>query len=278
LDDLWTIYNKAAATMRKVDSSIIIGGPADAWDDDGSISRFLQNSPDVGFVSWHAYVTEDSNSLNTFSNDQLMATPAYFANSIKNLKNTINANANGRHIATMFDEYNINGNWNSNENRQDNHIGATWFASVHKHIAESGVDFGASWNGKDGFYGMVDPNNNLRPPAQIFIWSNQHFIGRIASSSSDTSSVEIFAVKTNSSEHSVYVINKGGSSTTANLAVSGITVPSRVKVESIDSSGYHVRNELSNYLSSIPLQPYSVQFLSIAATSEMKKSKPEYST
>jgi len=273
LSDLWTIIGKSATAMRAIDRSIKVGGPADAWADTGSIGSLLQaHGNNIDFVSWHSYLTGDTNSQNTLSNDALMQASVTFGKDVKNMKSTISSKGPpGRQILTFFDEYSINwAQWLSNDTRIYTYIGAVWFASIHKNVAEAGVDVAASWDGKDGTYGMVDAQNKQRLVAQVFNWSTHHFVGSIASSSSDNSMVEVFGVTTSKGARSVYVINKSSSNVVANLKVSGFDlslIPPTLKIEGINSNGYYSSSMASSQLSAISLSAISVIYIPLTPSS-----------
>jgi len=267
LNDLLTLINRSANAMRQVDNSIKIGGPADAWADSSSIGLMLQTiGNNIDFISWHSYLTGDSNSQDTLSNDALMKASVQFGKDVQNMRATITSHGPpGRKILTMFDEYNINwAQWLSNDNRVYTYVGAVWFASVHKNVAEAGVDVSASWNGKDGTYGFVDQNNKQRLTAQIFNWSCNHFVGKIAVSSTDNAMVEVFGVTTSSGARNVYVINKSGSNVVVNLHLTGFdtsTIPNTLNIETIDSKGYYKSTLSKTNLGSISLSAISVIYI-----------------
>jgi len=167
----------------------------------------------------------------------------------------------------MFDEYNINWwQWLSDETRLYTYVGAVWFASIHKNVAEAGVDVSASWYGKGDDYGFVASNNTQRLTAQVFNWSCHHFIGKIAASSSDNTMLEVFGVTTLSGARNVYVINKSGSDVVVNLNLSGFdtsTIPNTLNIETIDSKGYYRSTLSKTNLHQISLSAISVIYLPI---------------
>ena len=168
LNELWKIYNKVAVAMKAKDPTIKVGGPALTWNDPAKLILFLQAcQANVDFISWHRYASGDANE----STDKIMSyTPDYGAQ-VREFRAIATKYIPNRKVPLLLGEYNINYSWDSGENRQNTHIGAVWFASVFKHLAEAGIDMATSWHLKDGIYGMLDPQNKLRPSATVFTWA-----------------------------------------------------------------------------------------------------------
>lgn len=215
LDELWIIYNKVAKAMKAVDSSIKVGGPALTWNEPNRLASFLRAcKPNVDFVSWHRYATGDVNE----STDSLMSKTLEYGEQVRTLRGVVKQNIPERSIPLFLSEYNINYSWESGENRQNNNIGAVWFASILKHLAEAGIEMAASWNLKDGIYGMIDPENNLRPGATVFKWGVEHLTGTVVKAVSNYPFVEALAVKNNQNNtRALLLINKSDKITQINL-------------------------------------------------------------
>lgn len=206
LDELWKIYNKTAKAMKAKDSSIKVGGPALTYDDAGTLASFLKASArNVDFISWHRYATGDVHA----STDELMSIASGFGDQVKTLRRITTQYIPSRKVPLLLGEYNINYAWNSGEKRQNSHIGAVWFASVLKSLADAGVDMATSWHLKDGIYGMIGPDNDLRPAASVFTWANRYLVGTVAEGTSSQPTVEVMAVRQKDQSHSLLLINKG---------------------------------------------------------------------
>ncbi len=205
LDELWKIYNLAATAMKAVDPTIKIGGPVLIYDAVGRLESFLQKcGSNVDFISWHRYASGDAKE----PTDSIMDFTPNFGNQVRTFREVTTRMIPNRPIPLLLSEYNINYTWDSGENRQNTHIGAVWFASALKHLGEAGIEMAASWHLKDGIYGMIDPDNNLRPAATVFEWGRRYFVGSIVKTQSNHRFVEGFAVRQENGERSLLLINK----------------------------------------------------------------------
>jgi hypothetical protein len=231
LDELWKIYNKTAEAMKAKDASIKVGGPALTYDDSGTLASFLKASArNVDFVSWHRYATGDVNA----SNDELMSIASGFGDQVKTFRKITTQYIPSRKVPLLLGEYNINYSWNSGEKRQNSHIGAVWFALVIKSLADAGINMATSWHLKDGIYGMIGPDNSLRPAASVFTWANMYLVGAVAEGTSSQPAVEVMAVRQKNQSHSLLLINKGAKP-------AALTIKTTDKLPWTDASGSFFR-------------------------------------
>ena len=214
LDELWKIYNKAAAAMKAKDPQIKVGGPTLTWDEPRRLAAFLEAcKSNVDFISWHRYGSGDASE----STDKLMSYTPKYADQVQEFRKLARQYIPDRNVPLLLGEYNINYNWQSGEKRQHTHIGAVWFASVLKHLAEAGIDMATSWHLKDGVFGLIDPQNNLRPAATVFAWGIKYLTGQVVRTDSDNSFVEAMAVSQADGERSLLLINKSAGLTKLTL-------------------------------------------------------------
>jgi Glycosyl hydrolases family 39 len=261
LDELWKIYNLAASAMKAKDSKIKIGGPVLTWDEESRMASFLEKcKSNVDFISWHRYASSNPKD----STDSLMSNTPYYGEQVKKFRALAKQYVPNRYIPLFLGEYNINYSWKSGEKRHQTHIGAVWFASVLKHLAEAGIDMSASWNIKDGVYGLIDPNNKLRPPATLFTWAIKYLTGSVASTTTNNSFIEIMAVKQASGKYSLLLINK--LNRPAQVTIDGmksIKLPHTASIFYLDANG--VKNTTSSptslFAKPFSLAPYSVAVL-----------------
>ena len=205
LDELWQIYNLVAKAMKAQDPRIKVGGPVLTWDNSGRLAAFLKACrSNVDFISWHRYGSGNTDD----STYKLMSYTPKYGEQVRQFRQITKKYIPNRQVPLMLGEYNINYSWESGEKRQNNHIGAVWFASTLKHLAESGIDMAASWNLKDGIYGLIDPKNQLRPAAEVFSWAIKYLTGEVIMTDSNDSLVEAMAVKQGDSKRSLFLINK----------------------------------------------------------------------
>jgi hypothetical protein len=259
LDQLWQIYNKAAKAMKSRDSRIKIGGPALTWDNDSVLASFLDRCGDnVDFISWHRYASGDAKE----SNEKILAYPQQYREQVKRFRAIVAKYIRGRTIPLFLSEYNINFTWDSGETRQNNHIGAVWFASTFKHLAESGIEMAASWHLKDGIYGTIDPNNKLRPAANVFTWANKYLIGTVMETISDRTTLEAMAVRQKDGKRSLLLINKSPVLTSVKLQTDGQDF-SATKISNFHLDEKGVTNKVLAKIEDkgLMMQPYSLSLL-----------------
>lgn len=205
LDELWQIYNRAAIAMKKVDPRIKVGGPILTWDNTKLLESFLKSCHHhTDLISWHRYGSGDAKA----SNETLMAYTPKYGMQVKKIRAITSKYIDDRKVPLLLGEYNINFSWKSGEQRQNTQIGAVWFASVLKHLAEANIDMAASWHLKDEIYGLVDPNNNFRPAANVFQWGIKYLVGDVIHVTSSQSFVEAMAIKQDAGKSSLLLINK----------------------------------------------------------------------
>jgi xylan 1,4-beta-xylosidase len=260
LDQLWIIYNKAAKAMKAKDPKIKIGGPVLSWDNGKALSQFLQAcAPNVDFISWHRYASGDAKE----STSKIMSKTPNYGNQVRMFRDITAQYIPNRQVPLLLGEYNINYHWQSGENRQNTYIGAVWFASVLKHFADAGIEMATSWHLKDGIYGMIDPQNNLRPAATIFSWANKYFTGGVIQTSSNNAAVEALAVR-QSARSSVMLINKSSNPVQLTVQSTGSSALSNtLQMSSIDAKGIEDSTLQAGTLQKNPLMlnPYSVVLL-----------------
>ena len=260
LDELWQIYNKVVIRMKKVDPQIKVGGPVLTWDDSQTLNHFLARcSQNVDFISWHRYGSGDAND----STDKIMSFTPQYGKQTRKFRSIVAKHIPERKIPLFLSEYNINYSWDSGETRQNNHIGAVWFASVLKHLAEAEIDMAASWHLKDGIYGMIDPKNNLRPSATIFAWAIKFLTGKVMKNQSDRSLIEALPIQQKNGNRSLLLINKSAKYAQVNLTEKyGSFEVGKTQINSLNADGIKVFNpQAKTNLKTFTLSPYSVLLL-----------------
>lgn len=261
LDELWTIYNKVAKAMKAKDPRIKVGGPAQTWDEPIRLGAFLQAcKPHVDFISWHRYGSGDAQE----SNDTILSYTPQYAHQVRQFRKLAAQYIPERKVPLLLGEYNINYSWQSGENRQNTHIGAVWFASVLKHLSDAGIDMATSWHLKDGVYGLIDPQNNLRPAATVFAWGIQYLTGTIVDVKSDHAFVEAMAVRQKDGKRSLLLINKSAEPTRLVIqAKPHLSTRERIPLLYLDANGIRNMTLAATALKQEPLilNPYSLSLL-----------------
>lgn len=257
LDELCELYNKVTTRMKQVDSRINVGGPVLTWDDSQTLNYFLDNcSQNVGFISWHRYSSGNAND----STEKIMSFTSKYGEQTRRFRSIVQKHIPKRKIPLFLSEYNINYSWDSGENRQNTHVGAVWFASVLKHLAEAEIDMAASWHLKDGIYGMIDPQNNLRPSATVFAWAIKFLKGKVIQNESDRPYLEALPIQRKNGKHSLLIINKSSEYTNINLTEKhGSFKVGKTKIHSLDVNGITVVDaDNKTNLKRFSLNPYSI--------------------
>lgn len=257
-DDLCALYNKVAVAMKAVDPSIKVGGMAFTWADPAKVEAFLQKcGPNVDFLTWHRYAGEGKDAT-----DKIMtATPGYEA-TIQMFRALAKKYAPGRAIPLVWDEYSLAYTYQSPETRQWSNVGAVWFASTLKHMADAGLDMAAQWNLKDRFYGLIGNDEAVRPAATVYAWGNQYLVGALAQTQSDQPWVEAMAVRQTNGSQSLLLINKASAPAKVTLALTGSTRSAAWQSFRLDAAGTTEGMPESDALDKdVTLPPYSLLLL-----------------
>jgi len=265
LDELWKIYNLVAKAMKARDPLIKVGGPALTWDKLSRLAAFLQAcAPNVDFISWHRYGSSDAHE----STDTLMSYTPSYATQVHDFRAVAAQYIPDRKVPLLLGEYNINYSWQSGEKRQNTHIGAVWFASVLKHLADAGIDMATSWHLKDGVYGLIDPQNNWRPAATVFAWGIKYLTGRVMHTLSDHPFVEAMAIAQAGGQRSLLLINKSAGFARLSVpATQNATAPDNLPMFYLNANGVKSGTLATAKLKQEPLilTPYSLILLRFSA-------------
>lgn len=260
LDQLWKIYNQAATRMKQVDSQIKVGGPVLSWNDSEALKDFLRNcSQNVDFISWHRYASSNADD----PTEKIMAFTPKYGEQTRKFRSLAKRYLPGQKIPLFLSEYNLNYSWDSGETRQNTYIGAVWFASVFKHLAEAGIDWAASWNLKDNIYGAIDSEDHLRPSATVFAWATKYLNGTVMQNQSDRPTLEAFPVRQQNGKRSLLLINKSSRYVNLNLREKhGFFQPGNTKIYSLDADGVKVSDsDRITDFKTFTFLPYSILLL-----------------
>ncbi|MDJ0733590.1 MAG: alpha-L-arabinofuranosidase [Nostocaceae cyanobacterium] len=265
LDELWRIYNLVAQAMKAQDPRIKLGGPVLTWDNSGRLAGFLEACKDnVDFISWHRYASGNAED----STYNLMSYTPNYGEQVRRFRQITQQYIPDRKLPLFLGEYNINYSWQSGETRQHTHIGGVWFASVLKHLAEAGVDMAASWNIKDGVYGLIDPANKMRPAAQVFAWAIKYLTGEVIKTDTSHSLVEAMAVKQGGEKRSLLLINKSVKPASLKVdGLSGINNSQPLPIFYLDKNGVRETTITLDSLFNKPLPAYSLALLHLGRIS-----------
>ncbi|MFA9392768.1 MAG: T9SS type A sorting domain-containing protein [Prolixibacteraceae bacterium] len=187
-----------------------VGGPALRWPNETWYKPaidILGNS--IDFFSWHHYAAgpKESSATEEERNNQIFNNIDWMAGSAIN---SIRAYAENKGLNYEFfiDEFSVQYVWTPYESRTHNNVGAVWFASVIKRLAENGIDGAMMWNVRDGAYGLMPDNKSISAPGQLYLWGSKYLQGTIASSISSTSNIDLLPVEGKGGLHQLLIINR----------------------------------------------------------------------
>ncbi|MDX2082347.1 MAG: hypothetical protein SFU53_16305 [Terrimicrobiaceae bacterium] len=233
LEELAAIYNACAAAMREVDPNVRLGGPSftrpDSADD---IRRFVRlTKHNLDFLSFHMYASGSPNDSDraVFSKTDTMA------RYVRTIRQIVDEESPDRPIELHCNEFNISWTWKTRDVRMTNIKGAVFDALALMAMKNAGLDVACAWNERDGVYGKMDADENLRAPAHVYHLMNTYMIGTIhPASSSRPIRVRAMAV---SSDHSRSLMLVNWSSEPQRVDLSGAQPQSGQALERIELSG-----------------------------------------
>ncbi len=260
LEELWKIFNITSTVMRLRDPSIQVGGPSLSTFDTELLRSFLQSCKfNVDFICWSDYLP-----TNLFeTTEKLMAsTPDYYSR-VKTMQALIRRFIPNRRVPLLLAEYNIENPWQSRGGRHVTHVGATWIASVLKHLADAHIDMAASSHLRDEASGLIGGDYRLRPAATLFSWAQKYLIGHVFATTSTHPLIEALAVRPDNQCYALMLINKTDVTADLSLQTREILMSKTIRVHTIDASGteYSSLSSISIYKRTLAMAPYSVKLL-----------------
>ncbi len=256
LDELTRIYNLCAKAMKAVDPSIQTGGPAAMRPDYvDELRRFATATlPDLDFLSVHGYA---SGKL-TESDASIYNKTRKLGDHISELRAMLDEVSPDRHVPIHLNEYAISWTWETREPRMINHKGAVFDALCFVEFATHQLDVSNAWNERDGVYGKMSKEYELRPAAHVFHYVNSWMKGdAVAVESSDPEKVVVFAAK-KGGEAGLLVINRTSVENSLQFQTPGSASP--WKLARISETGLE-KSEIDSLSEKMELPPHSVTFL-----------------
>lgn len=254
LDDLWRFYNKCALAMRKQDPKAKLGGMAFTWPKPQWIEGFLQNCPDVQFVSWHNYGTGDLYQSNAEIFQKVNSNIGKNARAAMKLVKQFDK---GRNLETFLSETNVKYTWDPYERRHQNAVGSVFHALVVKEMAQTGLTGTMLWQQRGQPYGsLLDNQNKTFPSYQLYQWGPQYLSGAIVTATSgDEELLELLPVISHGGRKAVLLINKAPRA--LQIGAASKLLPDVKSAQRIDTSGYNTKIEIGN----LELPGYSLTLL-----------------
>lgn len=214
LDDLITIYNKAAVAMKNADPAIKVGGLEFARGDlTDQVRRFVRGAKaNIDFVSYHFYANGDpyASAESVYNRTQDASRHGL---DIVNI-----VNQEGLNVPVFDSEFNIN-YAGQQDYKQTISEGAVYDALIFTNAIDNGEPATMAWNDRDGYYGKLNNNdggNDIRMGAHNMQMFNNYMVGERVTSTSDNGAIVTMATKTGSRK-SIALINRSGSSQTVKL-------------------------------------------------------------
>jgi xylan 1,4-beta-xylosidase len=201
LPDLWRLWNKCAAAVRKADPRAKVGGPALTWAKPEWVKGFMDAcGPNADFFTYHMYASPDPK---RYTDKELLSQNYnHFAREVLSYKERFPK------MEFFLTEFNIQWVWTPFEIRHGNHIGAAWQAQYVKNIALMGIDAAFVWHLKGNAYGLMDGGNVMRATGNLYKWTPQYLTGDLYAGSSQTNGLlEVIPIKTNGGK-TLLLINK----------------------------------------------------------------------
>jgi len=258
LPQLYALYSECAQAMKAVDPSIKVGGLAFTNDDSTIANAFATAcGPDIDFLSFHRYSSTNPNE----STPCIMFRTQNYATYTQKFQQVAINNFPDRFVPIMLNEYSINYDYRANEQRNSTHVGATWFASILKYMAEANLPFGAVWNFQDDIYGLVDNSNLKRPAYDLFRFLNTYFVGQMAQITSNDPNIEAIGVTRADGNKALMIWNRGSSIDSRVAIRSSYLATANLEGFKIDETGtnpYQIFMKTFNNGSPIPITPYRI--------------------
>lgn len=221
-DEVADVYNRCAVAMKRVDSSILTGGPGAARPDLMEMNRrfFRKCSANIDFYTVHAYA---SGSASTPDAD-IYRRAVSMGSMVRDVVAMLKTDSPRREIPVMLGEFNISWTWETRDPRMTGAKGAVFDALVYLSAQAGGAYSAQAWNEKDGIYGKTDPSDARRPGAELLHNLNFFMTGtRVSANVSEPQIATVLAVK-RGEERYMLAVNRTDSPCT-------LTLPTGAKAE-----------------------------------------------
>jgi len=228
-----SMLSRASDAMKKVDPTVLVGGPGAEGINVNYIEEMVQHSlPAIDFVTAHTYGGDGKQSAAVSYQSAMDA-----VSEVRKLRERLTAVSQGKHLPIFVDEYNIG--WDGNPAIYNNE-GAVYFSIIQTGIIDSGAEASAVWDFSPAHdMSIVDREGHLRDSAHLFSLMNQYFYGGEARTSSSDPAIHSFAVKSKRFR-SVILTNLSALSKAETVRFPGWK-PNLVDWYQISNSGYTVK-------------------------------------
>jgi hypothetical protein len=266
LNELVTIYNKAAIAMKRVDPTIKVGGIGIARPDlQPFYIPFIKGTVNhLDFFTYHFYATGSASTADQDVFNRTREIGDYTNTIVQTLKKA----SPNRTIPAMLGEYNISWTWETRDPRMANHKGVVFDALSIVRALSNGAAATLAWNEKDGVYGKMDDNSKLRLGGRFLQLLNRYMVGDyISAKTNNENAITTFAVDNPTLRRkSLLLINQSNTAQQVQVNFTGWNPPRRTSdVYTVSSSGYTRKTiNWSNSQSSIAVPMNSVVLFTFA--------------
>jgi hypothetical protein len=199
LSSYWDLLNKIALAVKQADPTVKTGGSAESWSWSQTYRGFIDNCPNMDFVSYHIYTGVSSDANGRLYSPTFGSNAAAAASYLKSIGKT--------HIESFLDEFNLPV---SGYVCERSHIGAAWIACAMKDVAMKGLTGMNYWNTEDVNMGL----NYNTAVANLYSLSRNHLRGGIAETANFTERVELIPVLASNGRKSILFVNRVNEPTT----------------------------------------------------------------
>ncbi len=216
------LVKRCRAAMKKVDSTILVGGPAfgDAPNLDLILKFVRAVVPDIDFISFHAYSV--GGAQNASDSAIYNGTQTKIAHIVKTLRDTLSVLSPNKYIPIHCNEYSFTWDWNYIDSRVHTNKMAVFVALVMIEMVRNGGDITNIWNEKEAAFGMMSSANVPYLPGHLFHLMNTYFMGEmVATTETDRSCVVAFASR-DSATYSLALINRSQNRQDVTLGLKGL--------------------------------------------------------
>lgn len=261
VDELAKIYNLCAEAMKKVDPTIMTGGPAACSPDmPRQLRRFMELTKDnLDFFSYHMYASGNPKESDASIYDKTER----LGLSVERMRNLAHEVTGRDDIEIHLNEWNICYTGRVKDPRMTNNKGAVFDALCFIQFANNGLDVGNAWNEMCSVYGKMSRRFELRPAAHIFHYFNTWLVGQaVEATSSDTKRVVPFAVEQDG-RRSFVLVNRSNAENLARITFVGAAGQGGFEMVQIAESGMEqTQAEDQGTHWEVLLSPHSVTFYS----------------
>jgi hypothetical protein len=232
------LVKRCRASMKNVDSTILVGGPAfgDAPNLDLMLRFVRAIVPNIDFLSFHAYAV--GGTPNAPDSAIYNSTQTKIARIVKTLRDTLSVLSPNKYIPIHCNEYNLTWDWNYIDARLHTNKMAVYVALVMIEMVRNGGDITSIWNEKEPAFGMMSPTNQPYLPGQLFHLMNKYFMGEMVASTETNRNTVVAFASGDTATRSLALINRSPVQRNVALTLTGLPTDMVMTRHQIWTDGY----------------------------------------